>query len=215
MTPNMNTLLYYMVLVPSLLIAITGHEFAHAWVAFRNGDPTAAQRGRLSLNPLAHLDPLGTLAIFLIGFGWGRPVPVNRSLLRHPRADLWVSAAGPLSNLLMAASVGLLVRLPAMWNAIEAVGFAPAAGVFVPVFVQMNIMLAVFNFLPIGPLDGSHVLENLLPIGPSLRFQRFNAGYGNLLLLGLILLGRVLPVSPLSVVLNPPITFFRALFLGV
>ena len=211
----MNTLLSYLVLVPSLLIAITGHEFAHAWVAFHNGDPTAAQRGRLSLNPLAHLDPLGTLAIFLIGFGWGRPVPVNRSLLRHPRADLWVSAAGPISNLLMAASVGLLMRVPAIWNGIEAAGFSPAAGVFVPVFVQMNIMLAVFNFLPIGPLDGSHVVENLLPIGASLQFQRFNAGYGNLLLIGLILLGRVLPVSPLSVVLEPPMLFFRQLFLGV
>ena len=210
----MNTLLYYLVLVPSLLIAITGHEFAHAWVAFRNGDPTAAQRGRLSLNPLAHLDPLGTLAIFLIGFGWGRPVPVNRSLLRHPRADLWVAAAGPLSNLLMAASVGLLMRVPAIWSAIETIGLSPAAGVFVPVFVQMNIMLAVFNFLPIGPLDGSHVVENLLPIGASLQFQRFNAGYGNLLLIGLILLGRMLPVSPLSVVLEPPMLFFRQLFLG-
>ena len=205
---------YYLVVAPSLLVAITGHEFAHAWTAFRNGDPTAAQRGRLTLNPLAHLDPLGTLAIFLIGFGWGRPVPVNRSLLRSPRADLWVSAAGPMSNLLMAASVGLLARAPAVWSVIEAAGFAPAVGIFVPVFIQMNIMLAVFNFLPIGPLDGSHVLENLLPIGASLQFQRFNAGYGNALLLGLILLGRVLPISPLSVLLDPPITFFRALFLG-
>ena len=205
---------YYLVVVPSLLIAITGHEFAHAWTAFRNGDPTAAQRGRLTLNPLAHLDPLGTLAIILIGFGWGRPVPVNRSLLRSPRADLWVAAAGPLSNLLMAASLGWLVRLPLIWGLIEASGLSPAAGVFVPVFVQMNIMLAVFNLLPIGPLDGSHVLENLLPIGASLQFQRFNAGYGNLLLIGLIVLGRVLPVSPLSFVLDPPITFFRQLFLG-
>ena len=210
----MNTLAYYAVVVPSLLFAITGHEFAHAWVAFRNGDPTAAQRGRLTLNPFAHLDPLGTLAIVLIGFGWGKPVPVNRALLRSPRADLWVSAAGPCSNLLMAATVGMLIRLPVIWTGIELAGLAPAAGLFVPVFVQMNIMLAVFNFLPLGPLDGSHMMENLLPIRASLPFQRFNAAYGNFMLLGLILLGRVLPVSPLSVLLDPPITFFRQLFLG-
>src|SRR3989338_1280867 len=102
----------YLVLVPSLLVAITVHEFAHAWVAYRNGDPTAARLGRLSLNPLVHLDPLGTLGIVLVGFGWGKPVPVDRSLLRHPRADLWVSAAGPLMNLTLAFLAGTLVRLP-------------------------------------------------------------------------------------------------------
>lgn len=209
-----DTLVYYLVLVPSLVIAITGHEFAHAWTAFRNGDPTAAQQGRLSLNPLAHLDPIGTLGIFLIGFGWGRPVPVNRRLLTNPRADLWVSAAGPLTNLLLAFAAGLVVRLPFVWETIELLGFAPAAGVFVPMFVHMNVMLAVFNFLPIGPLDGAHVVENLLPLSASFRFQRFNAGYGNLLLLGLILSGYFLPASPLSLILGPPIAFFRALFLG-
>ena len=205
----------YLVLVPSLLVAITVHEFAHAWVAYRNGDPTAARLGRLSLNPLVHLDPLGTLGMLFVGFGWGKPVPVNRSLLRHPRADLWVSAAGPLTNLGLAYLTGALVRLPPLWDGLAALGLTPWAAMLVPAFVQLNIMLAVFNFLPIGPLDGSRVVENLLSLSAAPRFRRFNASYGSLLLLGLIVSGYVLPVSPLSLLLDPPITFFRQLFLGV
>lgn len=205
----------YLVLVPSLLVAITVHEFAHAWVAYRNGDPTAARLGRLSLNPLVHLDPLGTLGIVLVGFGWGKPVPVDRSLLRHPRADLWVSAAGPLTNLALAFLAGTLVRLPPVWEGLSALGLAAGAANIVLVVVQLNIMLAVFNLLPVGPLDGSHVVENLLPSSAAPQFRRFNASYGSLLLMGLILSGYVLPVSPLSLLLGPPIAFFRHLFLGV
>ena len=208
------TVVYYLVLVPSLLVAITVHEFAHAWVAYRNGDPTAAQQARLSLNPLVHLDPLGTLGIVFVGFGWGKPVPVNRSLLRHPRADLWVSAAGPLTNLAAAFLVGSLARLPTTWQGLTALGLAHGAALLVPVFVQLNIVLAVFNFLPIGPLDGSHVAEHLLPRSVAPAFRRFNASYGSLVLLGLIVSGRVLPISPLSWLLGPPIRFFRQLCLG-
>ena len=205
---------YYLVLVPSLLVAITVHEFAHAWVAYRNGDPTAARLGRLSLNPLVHLDPLGTLGILFVGFGWGKPVPVNRSLLRHPRADLWVSAAGPLSNLAVAGLAAALVRVAPLWEGLTALGAAPMAALIVPAVVELNVMLAVFNFLPVGPLDGSHVVENLLPEAAAARLRRFNASYGFLLLLGLIVSGRVLPISPLSLLVGPPIAFFRRLFLG-
>ena len=205
---------YYLVLVPSLLVAITVHEFAHAWVAYRNGDPTAARLGRLSLNPFVHLDPLGTLCMLLVGFGWGKPVPVNRSLLRHPRADLWVSAAGPLSNLAVAGLAAALVRVAPLWEGLTAVGAAPMAALVVPAVVELNVMLAVFNCLPVGPLDGAHVLENLLPEAAAAGFRRFNVSYGSLLLLGLIVSGRVLPVSPLALLLGPPISFFLRLFLG-
>ncbi len=103
-------IVYYLLLIPTILTAITCHEFAHAWVALKFGDRTAADRGRVSLNPLAHLDPLGTLALLVVGFGWGKPVPVNPNAFRSRWAELWVSAAGPGTNLLLAFLGGLAGR---------------------------------------------------------------------------------------------------------
>ncbi len=210
---NAPAVVYYLIFIPAIIIAITGHEFAHAWVALKFGDPTAQQQGRVSLNPLVHIDPIGFLGLMLVGFGWGKPVPVNAGRLRHPRADLLVSAAGPGMNLLLAALMGLVVRIPGVAEGLLRVA-GPWAGAAVGMFVHINIMLAVFNFLPFHPLDGSHVVQNLLPLRAGMRVQQFNRRYGYLLLMGLILSSYVLPVSPLSLLLGPPISFFKSLILG-
>jgi len=206
--------LYYLTFVPAIIIAITGHEFAHAWVAYRFGDRTAYDEGRVSLNPLVHLDPIGTLGILFVGFGWGKPVPVDTRQLRHPKADLLVSAAGPATNLLIAALCAIPLRVPGLMDWFRQVGFGQSAMLLFPMFVQVNLMLAVFNFLPIGPLDGSHVLAELLPLRQGLQFREFNRTYGYLLLTLLILSGYLLPVSILSLVVGPAINFFADLLLG-
>lgn len=206
--------LYYLTFIPAIIIAITCHEFAHAWVAYRFGDTTAYNEGRVSLNPLRHLDPLGTLGIIFVGFGWGKPVPVDPNQLRHPKADLLVSAAGPATNLLLAALGAIPLRIPGIAEWVHRAGFGNAALVLFPMFIQVNLMLAVFNFLPIGPLDGSHVLEQLLPLRQGLRFREFNRSYGYTLLMVLILSGYLLHLSILSMLLSPIINFFDRLLLG-
>ncbi len=208
------SLVYYLVLVPTILTAITCHEFAHAWVALKFGDHTAADRGRVSLNPLAHLDPIGTLALFVVGFGWGKPVPVNPNAFRSRWAELWVSAAGPGTNLLLAFLGGLPIRLPMLREALMAVGGSSGVMLFFPVFVQINLALAFFNLLPIGALDGAGVLQQLLPLRQGIQFAQFNRAYGNLVLLALIASSYVLPVSIFSLLIGPPVQFFRTLFLG-
>ena len=161
---NLATLL---LLAPPILIALTFHEYAHAYAAYRRGDDTARQLGRLSLNPLRHLDPLGTIMIFLVHFGWAKPVPVNPDLLKNPRKDmLWIAAAGPLSNMVLALVSGLLLRI---LFATEGMPDAHTGRVMGPLWfmvamsLQINLALAIFNILPIAPLDGSKILSGLLP----------------------------------------------------
>ena len=210
----MQPIVYYLVLVPTILVAVTCHEFAHAWTALKFGDRTAADQGRVSLNPLVHLDPIGTLALFFIGFGWGRPVPVNPRYFTHPRAELVVSAAGPLTNVLLAFVGGLVVKVPALREALIALGGSTGVLIFFPVFVQINLALAFFNLLPIGALDGAGVLEHALPMRQGMSFARWNRAYGNLLLLGLVISPYLTPVSVFALVLRPPLEFFGKLFLG-
>jgi len=203
-------------IAPPILLALTFHEYAHAYVAHRYGDDTAKQSGRLSLNPLRHLDPLGTIMIFLVQFGWAKPVPVNPYQLKNPKKDmLWISAAGPLSNMLLALVSGLLLRMLSDFSATT--DRDSMAGVLIlMVFLSMkiNLALAIFNILPIAPLDGSKILSGLLPT----RFGKMIFAlerYGPFILIGLIIFGRATGVSILGGLIWPFVDFFSKLFGGV
>ena len=151
-----------LLMIPGLLLAVTVHEVAHGWVADRLGDPTARLAGRLTLNPLPHIDPLGALAFVLAGFGWARPVPVSARNLRRPVRDMaWVAAAGPLSNFLV-AFLGL-VLLVLVSRVLDAPFVArPVAGMLRFVYT-FNLGLAIFNLIPLPPLDGGHFLPYFFP----------------------------------------------------
>ena len=212
---NLSTLL---LVAPPILIALTFHEFAHAYAAYRYGDDTAKQLGRLSLNPLRHLDPLGTIMIFLVHFGWAKPVPVNPYRLKNPRKDmLWISAAGPLANILLALASGLLLRLLFALDGTPGPHTGTAMELFIFMVImslQINLALAIFNILPIAPLDGSKILSGLLPAG----FAKFIAvleRYGPFVLIGLIIIGRVTGVSILGGLIWPFVDFFSKLFAGI
>jgi Zn-dependent protease len=172
-------------LLIALVPAFTVHEFAHAWTAYRLGDSTAKDLGRLTLNPMKHLDVFGILLVLVVGFGWAKPVPVNPTNLRHGRRDMAVVAvAGPLSNLAMATAIALIWRLANPGQLPEFVVYALFT------FVWLNIVLLFFNLLPIAPLDGFKVALGLLPEQLANRFAR-TAQWGMLLLIGLMLMGTV------------------------
>lgn len=172
-----------LLLLPAVLIAVTIHEFAHALVADRLGDPTPRQLGRLTLNPLAHLDVLGTLFFVLFSFGWARPVPVNPRNFAHPRQGmLQVALAGPLANVTLAFVVGLLVKTQSLSGTLW--------GDLASMVVWINVVLAVFNLIPIPPLDGSRILESLLPLGQAAAYARIQP-YGTVLILVLLYTGVV------------------------
>jgi Zn-dependent protease len=181
--PDVTTLVARIVV---LLIAFTIHELAHAVTADRLGDPTPRRMGRITLNPLAHLDPIGTILLILVGFGWAKPVLVNPMNLRgNPRMSMGiVAAAGPLVNIIMAAIGALFVRLE--WVDLTSGGFL-SLGTFLFVFIQINLILAFFNLIPIPPLDGSKILFALLPEELAYRLRPLEQ-YGFLLLMGLIFL---------------------------
>jgi Zn-dependent protease len=181
----------------SLLIAITVHEFSHALMANRLGDPTGKRMGRLSLNPIRHLDPLGTLMLFLVGFGWGKPVPINPNYFRMaPRRGMAVSAlAGPLSNVALAAVLGVIIRTGVLawhspWQYEPFLNWDPSwvAADIVGYVILFNLILAVFNLIPIAPLDGFNIAVGILPRRQADALARTEQ-YGPLLLLLLIFLG--------------------------
>jgi Zn-dependent protease len=177
----------------ALLLGFTFHEFSHAFAATRLGDPTPRYRGRLSLNPLAHLDPAGTALLFLAGFGWGKPVPVNPTYMRgDPKTNLAITAAaGPLSNLVVAGLAGLTIKLDlvpwrspfdlpnlASWSADDYLGL------YLSSIVIFGVILAVFNLIPLFPLDGFSVAVGILPGDLSRTFEELRAwGPGLLFLL--------------------------------
>jgi len=149
--------------IPALLVAVTVHELAHALVADRLGDPTARRLGRITLNPLPHIDPLGALAFVLAGFGWAKPVPVNAHNLRHPRRDMaWVAVAGPLSNFVAAFVALVAVRLLGQVGGAFPFVAEPIGGVLFWVYV-FNLALGIFNLIPLPPLDGGHFLPYFFP----------------------------------------------------
>jgi Zn-dependent protease len=189
----------FVVIFGGLLISITIHEFAHCWVTDKLGDPTPRAQGRLTLDPRAHLDPLGTIAILLTRFGWGKPAPFDPYNLKEPVRDAAIiAAAGPISNIILAVLLSLTIKL----------GFVPFLWLQVAVFQVMaiNIMLAVFNLLPVYPLDGSKILMAVLPQSTAFEYESIMTRYGNIILLFLILpFGGV---SPASQLLSPIINIF-------
>ena len=159
-------------MIPTLLIALPVHEYFHAYAATKLGDPTPQSLGRLSLNPMRHLDPIGAVSLLLLGFGWAKPVPINSRYFAHPKRDMaLVAAAGPLSNLLMSLIGGFLYLGCYRISYIIAAGSGVALSVkffyylsyFFYVFHYVNITLSIFNLIPLSPLDGSHLLSLILP----------------------------------------------------
>ena len=171
----------FLILGLALLVAITIHEFAHALAADQLGDPTPRLQGRLTLNPFAHLDPLGTLMLVIIGFGWGKPVQFDPFNLKNPRRDAAIiSFAGPLSNIALASILSIILRF-------ATTPFSPAPLIIITsYFISFNVTLAVFNLLPIHPLDGGKILVGLLPPKEAHEVDMFMQRYGMIILLLLI-----------------------------
>lgn len=217
------TLTLALILVPCLIVAIVFHEVSHGWAALALGDPTAKEQRRLSLNPIRHVDPIGTIlvpgALALLGgpiFGWAKPVPVNRARLDNPRYGMMaVAAAGPASNLLMALIAAIVLGIVA--GVSFAGGFTPPELMFAgfTYFILINIFLALFNLLPIPPFDGSHIVEGLLP-------RRLAAQFGKLQQLGMILIVVLIAVTwafPDSGVIEnivlPPVEWVQARYFAL
>lgn len=204
----------------SLLIAIDVHEFAHAWMANELGDPTARYQGRLSLNPLVHLDPMGTMMMLFsvfygFGIGWGKPVPVDPRYLRQgPRVGMGlVAAAGPLSNLVLAAIVAVPIRLglPLPLSLIT----------LLLIVISVNIGIALFNLLPVPPLDGASILQGILSTirarwayQVSEAFDRIQA-QGAIIFILLIMADQILPISILGLILGTPFRLLYRLMVGL
>lgn len=162
------TILDIIIQVPAILMALTFHEFFHGYVAYRLGDPTAKNQGRLTLNPFKHLDPLGALAFFLIKIGWAKPVPVNPNYFQDPQKDMvWVALAGPAVNLALAIICAFLAKFTESIYPLIA-HYSIAHSTLQPLYsflvysVEINLILCIFNFLPIPPLDGSKILAGFL-----------------------------------------------------
>ena len=197
---------------PAVVIALTVHEFAHAFVADRLGDPTARALGRVTLNPLSHLDLMGTILLIVMHFGWGKPVPVDTRYLRNPKRDmLIIAAAGPAINVATAVIIGLGLRLlgPELL-ATEAGGYLYLG---LQVLVLLSLLLAFFNLLPIPPLDGSKVLMGLLPAPLASAYAR-RANLLSMALMGLIVLGAVTGWHPLSQLIYPPARWLYVMLTG-
>ena len=193
-------------LIPVLLFALVFHEYSHAWVANKLGDPTARYSGRLTLNPLAHLDPFGSLMILFVGFGWAKPVPVDSRYLSNPRLDMMkIAFAGPAANLLLAFIGGTILRTGFMGGSITMMLY---------LFTQINIMLAVFNMIPIPPLDGSQIFSGIMMRRNPELVHKLQM-YGPQILLGLIMVGYFTKISPLWIIMSPFVNFFLFLFAGL
>lgn len=188
--------------IPAVLIAITIHEYSHGRIAYKLGDPTAAEAGRLTLNPLAHLDPVGTLMLLLFRFGWAKPVPVNFNNLNNPKRDMiYVSLAGPIANILTAVIFAFILRLShyfiwqitfvqdtTFFNLI--ITLLRGWLLFLQTGVIINLALAIFNLIPVPPLDGSKILLGFLPYPLAYKFAKLESyGYGNVILLILVFSG--------------------------
>jgi len=199
------------ILLPILIFSLCFHEFSHGYIAYKLGDHTAARNGRLTLNPLAHLDPIGSLMILFVGFGWAKPVPVNPVNFSNPRLDMMkVAFAGPASNLLLAFTGGLLMRLVNIVGLLQSEMFIQT----LYFFIFINISLAVFNMIPVAPLDGSQIFGNMISKNnPELAWKL--QMYGPKILMGIILIGMVTPFSVFGFLMMPFVKMFMYLFTGI
>lgn len=200
-----------------LVVAFTIHELAHAWTADYFGDETPRMNGRLTLNPFAHLDPIGSLLLLVAGFGWAKPVPINPYTLQRksPSAVMWVSLAGPASNLLMAilAAIPFRLGLVSVNDAILAMAstsshFLPTIPQILYLFIYINLLLMLFNLIPIAPLDGEKIAEYFFPPSWS-RFLEAIRPYGPMLLLAVVFLG------VLGKIIGPPLSLLMYLLVGI
>ena len=196
-----------LIAIPPILFALTFHEFAHAWSAKKLGDPTAENMGRLSLNPLVHLDPTGTIMIFItvmsgFGIGWAKPVPVDPQNLRNPRQDmLWIALAGPVSNLILA-----FVFTAIFTSLTPAEGLTNLFRQMLLIGISINLILAIFNMIPIPPLDGSKILMGLLPEEQARQYSQVEM-YGPMLLIGLIVADQMLGLGIIRAWISIPMNF--------
>jgi len=188
----------------SLVVALTIHEYAHAKVADTLGDPTPRANGRVTLDPRAHLDPLGTILILVVGFGWGRPVEFDPYNLRNPKRDTaLIALAGPASNIILAIILSILANFLGADNLIASI---------IPLMIMMNISLAIFNLVPVFPLDGEKILHGILPTELALEYSRAMHQYGTLILI-MLLLPIAGGTSPISALISPAISFVSNLLL--
>lgn len=196
-------LLPFLVIFGSLIITITVHEFAHAFIADKLGDPTPSLQGRLTLDPRAHLDPIGTIAILLTWFGWGRPVQFDPYNLKDPRRDAaLIGLAGPASNIIFAVVLSLILRLlPASF----------LLSLVLSSVIRLNVVLAIFNLIPIHPLDGGKILIGILPKDLAYEWNAILQQYGFIILLFLIF--PFAGASPISSLLSPVISTVLRLLL--
>ena len=196
------------ILIQSLVFSLCVHEFAHGYIAYRLGDNTAASAGRLTLNPLAHLDPMGSLMLLLVGFGYAKPVPVNISNLNNPRADMIrVAFAGPASNFILCLTGCIVMRLIGIENLVENRDFN-SLGLGLYHFSSINMILGVFNMIPIHPLDGGQIFGAFI----SEKYPNFNwklQKHGPSFLFGLIFFGIITGYSVIGLIMYP----FRMLVL--
>lgn len=214
-------------IITALILGISFHEFSHAFVADTLGDGLPRRMGRVTLNPLAHLDPMGTILMLAVGFGWGKPVPVNPNATRNPKASLGLTAAaGPLSNFAVAAVAGLPIKLDMVpWSSpfnqfnlrlLSAGGWAldEYLSVYLSAIVLFSLILGVFNLIPIAPLDGFKVAVGFLPREISNSFAQLEQ-YGPLILITLFLLPFFTGYFLLFEIMEPVIKFLADIFAGV
>ncbi|MFZ5377034.1 MAG: site-2 protease family protein [Patescibacteria group bacterium] len=202
--------LAFAIVFPVLLLSITFHEFAHCWITDRLGDPTPRANGRLTLDPRAHLDPMGVVMILLTNFGWGKPAPFDPYNLRNPVRDAAIiAAAGPTSNLFLAAIAAILLKLSLVLGILPFVWWQMA----MVQIILINVSLAVFNLVPVHPLDGSKILMALLPRNLSYDFEIFMRRYGTVVLI-MLLIPWGSSGSPIGSLLSPVISFITNLLIS-